>query len=228
MKKIGLLALILLSVISGASAQFGLSGGVSMLKGFGGPKPYVGLHISGEIPRDDYNSFFARVSFYGKQWEDKKNISNLYDMNEIQTAQFVSYNNSMNYTVIEGGNRFYIGDGYDNGFGAYGGGTFQGVFNSVHRKYADYDMLKYQLGKNENSKGSIFSIAVGLNGGLKYTIAGVGTVYFDTGFSYVILKNFSNYTAQSVVYDYSGYPISPSLYSHMFFSFGLGFRKEFY
>ncbi len=222
MKKIGLLALILLSVISGASAQFGLSGGVSMLKGFGGPKPYVGLHIAGEMPRDDYVSFFVRAAFYAKQKDLTPNYGYVQGINPaaMPYTQNVTYFNSMNYIVLEGGNRFYIGDGYDNGFGAYGGGTLQAIFNTVTRDYdlTKVDLTKYQLPDGEDLKGSIFSLAFGLNGGLKYTFPGYGTAYFETGVSYVLNAIPSNNTASG----------AGDLYSPLMFTFGLGFRKEFY
>lgn len=194
-----------------------------MLKGFGGPKPYVGIHLAGEIPRDDFVSFFGKISFYGKQRDFISNSGYVeaVDPTTIPTFENVTYLNTMNYTVIEGGNRFYIGDGYDNGFGAYGGGTLQLIFNSVKRvyDYSDIDMSKYQLPVNEQIKGSIFSLGFGLTGGLKYTFAGYGTLYLDGGFSYIFNAQPSNTTASIG---------AENLYSPLFFTFGLGFRKEFY
>ena len=222
MKKIGLLIVVFLFAFSGAKAQFGLSGGVSMLKGFGGPKPFVGLHIAGEIPRDDYVSFFVRAAFYAKQKDITPNYSYVQgiDPAAMPYTQNVTYFNSMNYIVLEGGNRFYIGDGYDNGFGAYGGGTLQAIFNTVKREYnyGSVDMSKYQLPAGEELQGSIFSLSFGLNGGLKYTFPGYGTAYFETGVSYVLNAIPSNNTAAG----------AGDLYSPLMFTFGLGFRKEFY
>lgn len=222
MRKLFSSVFFLLVIANFSNAQFGLSGGVSMLKGFGGPKPFVGLHIAGEIPRDDYVSFFLRAAFYAKQ----KDFSPEYgyvqgiDPATMPVTQNVTYFNSMNYIVFEGGNRFYIGDGYDNGFGAYGGGTLQAIFNKVKREY-DYgtiDMSKYQLPQGEELQGSIFSLSFGLNGGLKYTFSGYGTAYFETGVSYVLNAVTSNNTAAG----------ASNLYSPLMFTFGLGFRKEFY
>ena len=203
MKNIGLvLALLFLGNYS--NAQFGLSGGVSMLKGFGIQKPFVGFHIGGELPRDDQNSIYGRISFYAKQTEDITNTTML-TANDLLTLPYninVSYTSSMNYTVLEGGNRYYIGDGYDSGFGAY---------------YEDYDESKYSLPETELPRGSIFSFAFGLNGGVKHTFAGVGTLYGDAGFGYVLIGKPSNLTAQST-----------NLYSNLLFTFSIGFRKEFY
>ena len=209
--------------ISSAQAQFGLSGGTCLLKGFGTAKPFVGLQIGGEMPRDDFASLFGRISFYGKQWQGLTNTTYVEAINmntTLPSTQTITYDNSMNYTVIEGGNRFYIGDGYDSGFGAYGGGTLQAIFNTVKRdyNYGSIDMSKYQLPINELPKGSIFSLGFGLSGGVKNTFAGVGTAYFDLGFSYVIMNSASNSTAGSV----------NGMYSPLFFTFCLGFRKDFY
>ncbi len=222
MRKYYFLFFVLMFVNRISIAQFGLSGGVNMLKGFGGPKPYMGLHLSGEIPRDDYVSFFVKASFYAKQTELTQMTGYLQAVSPttIPYTQNVSYFNSMNYTVLEGGNRFYIGDGYDNGFGAYGGGTLQVVFNTVKRKYDfdEIDMSVYQLPVTEKIKGTIFGLGFGLSGGLKYSFAGYGTAYFESGFSYILNAQASNATASG----------ASNLYSPLFFTFSLGFRKEFY
>lgn len=205
-----------------ASAQVGLSGGVSMLKGFGTPKPYVGMHLGVEIPRDDANSIYGRVSFYGKQRDEYKSTTYVtaIDMSTSPYSLNVGYLNTMNYTVLEGGNRYYIGDGYDSGFGGYGGGTVMLVFNSVKRKYDDYDQTKYVLPTTELPKGAIFNLGFGLNGGLKYTFAGVGSIYGDASFGYLILGQASNGTAISAY--------NSSLFSSLIFTFNIGFRKELY
>ena len=66
-------------------------------------------------------------------------------------------------------------------------------------------------------RGIIMGIAVGLQGGMKYTIPAIGTVYFDVSGQYSILaqgnNDVANYTEQ---------------YSQLFFVFTLGFRKDLY
>lgn len=202
-----------------ASAQVGLSGGFNMLKGFGTPKPYVGMHLGVEIPRDDANSIYGRVSFYGKQREDFKSTTYVTAINPSTNPYSlnVGYQSSMNYTILEGGNRYYIGDGYDSGFGGYGGGSVMLIFNSVKRNYDDFDQTLYTLPTTELPKGSIFNLGFGLNGGLKYTFAGIGSVYGDASFGYMILGQASNATASST-----------TLYSNLIFTFNVGFRKELY
>jgi hypothetical protein len=201
------------------SAQVGLSGGINMLKGFGAPKPYVGMHLGVEIPRDDANSIYGRVSFYGKQREDFKSTTYVTAINPSTNPYSlnVGYQSSMNYTILEGGNRYYIGDGYDSGFGGYGGGSVMLIFNSVKRNYDDFDQTLYTLPTTELPKGSIFNLGFGLNGGLKYTFAGIGSVYGDASFGYMILGQASNATASST-----------TLYSNLIFTFNVGFRKELY
>lgn len=215
------LLILIFGMFSGISiAQFGLSGGVSVLKAFGTPKPYVGFHLGGEIPRDDQVSLYGRIAFYGKQKEDIENFTYVtaLDPTTNPNVQMVGYKNSFNYTILEGGTRYYIGDGYDSGFGAYGGGNVAVVFNTVKRSYGDYDQSKYELSSTELPKGSIFNLGFGLGGGLKHTLAGVGTFYFDASFSYLILSIGSNSTAQS----------GGNMYSPILFAFNLGFRKDLY
>ena len=124
----------------------------------------------------------------------------------------------MNYSVIEGGTRYYWGDGYDAGFGLYGGSSMSVIFNSIKRNYDDYDEVKYEMADTELPKGSIFNVGVGLGGGVKNTFAGIGTLYFDMNFSYLILSLPSNNTASQV----------GDMYSPLLFNFAVGFRKELY
>ena len=211
----------ILSLISGLSlAQFGAAGGISVLKAFGMPKPYVGIHLGGEIPRDDQVSLYGRISMYGKQEDPIISFTNVNAIDPLTfpSSKNISYQNAMNYTIIEGGTSYYIGDGYDSGFGAYGGGNVSAVFNTIKRSYdyGDVDQSKYQLSITEVAKGSIFNIGFGLGGGVKNTFAGIGTLYFDAGFSYLILSIPSSNN------------ISTNMYSPLLFTFNFGFRKEFY
>jgi hypothetical protein len=210
---------ILLIGSTAAQAQFGVSGGMSVLKGFGVQKPYIGMHFGGEIPRDDQISLYARLSLYARQQEPTNGftIVTATDFTTVPYSQTISYSSTFNYTIVEGGTRYYIGNGYDSGFGAYGGSTVMLAVNSVKRRYDDYDQAKYELPSSELSKGSIFNLGFGLGGGLKNTFAGIGTVYFDMNLAYMILSTASNSTAQNT-----------SLYAPLLFSFNFGFRKEFY
>jgi hypothetical protein len=211
--------IILLIGTNAAFAQFGLSGGMSVLKGFGVQRPYIGMHFGGEIPRDDQISLFARLSLYARQQEPFQGatIVTATDFTTIPYSQTIGYSSTFNYTIIEGGTRYYIGNGYDSGFGAYGGSTVMLAVNTVKRKYDDYDQAKYELPASELSKGSIFNLGFGLGGGVKNTFAGIGTLYLDLNLAYMILSTASNSTAQNT-----------SLYAPLLFSFNLGFRKEFY
>jgi len=219
MKRISLFLLAFL-MVSKAHSQFGINGGISMLSAFGTPKPYVGLHLGAEIPRDDQVSIYGRFSLYSKQTTDTKEqtyVEAIDVVNTTPSVQTVLYSTSMNYTMIEGGNRFYIGEGYDSGFGAYGGGILLMIFNTVKRDYDEFDESKYRVSQYEPRKGSIFNLGFGLGGGIKNTVAGVGTFYLDANFSYLILSTASNTTAA----------MSP-FYKPLLFSFNLGFRKDLY
>jgi hypothetical protein len=214
-----LLTLVAIMQLSILSAQFGLSGGLNTIFAFGAPKPYLGLHIGGEIPRDDAVTFYGRLSTYLGNEDTMPGLvfAEAIDPMTNPYLQSVYYTSKMNYTVLEGGTRYYLGDGYDSGFGLYGGSNFSLMLNSVKRKYGDYDQVKYALPSSEIPKGMIFNIGVGLTGGVKHTFAGIGTVYFDANFTYLLLSQPSNTTAQST-----------NLYRPLIFNFGLGFRREFY
>ena len=214
-----LLTLVAIMQLSILSAQFGLSGGLNTILAFGAPKPYFGFHIGGEIPRDDAVTFYGRLSTYiGNEDATADSVyAEAIDPLTNPYLQTVYYTSKMNYTILEGGTRYYLGDGYDSGFGLYGGSNFSLMLNSVKRKYGDYDQVKYALPSNEVPKGMIFNIGVGLSGGIKNTFAGIGTVYFDINFTYLLLSQPSNTTAQST-----------NLYRPLIFNFGLGFRRDIY
>jgi hypothetical protein len=214
-----LLTLVAIMQLSILSAQFGLSGGLNTIIAFGAPKPYFGFHIGGEIPRDDAITFYGRLSSYIGNEDATAGLVYAEAIDPLTNPylQSVYYTSKMNYTILEGGTRYYLGDGYDSGFGLYGGSNFSLMLNSVKRKYGDYDQVKYALPSTEIPKGMIFNIGVGLTGGVKHTFAGIGTVYCDVNFTYLLLSQPSNTTAQST-----------NLYRPLIFNFGLGFRREFY
>jgi hypothetical protein len=136
----------------------------------------------------------------------------------------VSYLTSTNYTTIEGGTRYYLGNDYDNGFSIYGGSNFMLILNSVRRNYEKYDLSgqynwenDYELPESEEVKGTIISVALGLQGGAKYTFPARGTIYADITGSYALFAKASNNTAAN-----------SSLYAPMIFIFNVGYRKDLY
>jgi hypothetical protein len=116
-----------------------------------------------------------------------------------------------------------LGNDYDNGFSGYGGSNFLLAFNSVKRDYEKTDISGvyeweglYSTG-NDEEDGRIISFALGLQGGVKYTIPGTGTVYFDITAQYAIAGVGNNETANNT-----------QLYSPLYFMFNVGFRKDLY
>ncbi|MBL4862513.1 MAG: hypothetical protein JKY09_05800 [Crocinitomicaceae bacterium] len=210
-----------LLVSGGLFAQVGINAGGSLLKGFGQPKPWGGIHIGVEIPRDDAISIFGRVTHHLKQ-NNKDSLFTSAVARDITTTPYtipVSGISSMNYTILEGGTRYYLGNGYDYGWAAYGGTNLMLIFNGVKTKYSPYDEALYELQDGADRKGAIVSFAFGIGGGVKYTMTGVGTIYFDTNISYIVFGTASNAMA-SQQFAESG------LFSQLLFNFNLGFRKD--
>lgn len=223
-----LFMLLMLLLLSGStSAQIGVSVGGSMLKGFGisnsslanvNPSLWGGFHVGVEIPRDDAITFYGKLSHYFKQ--TSANSSNAYvEAREVTT--FPSIINidafaSVNYTNIEGGTRYYFGNGYDFGWAGYGGTSISMMFNGIRMKYDEYDENLYELPSVFGRKASVINLGVGLTGGVKYSMTGVGTFYFDLGLSYIIFALPSSELA------YEGYPLLKPL----LFTFNLGYRKD--
>jgi hypothetical protein len=220
----GFFFIILVFSLTTLNAQYSVNMGVNALSPFGTSQKYMGFHLGGEFPRDNDVSMYLRASFYGKKKLDpllfQENTIQLetIDPNDFNVA-FVSGVTTFNYTTIDGGLRYYLLDGYDNGFALYGGSNLMGVFNKAKFTVDEYDKTKYRLPTGTALSGTILNVGIGLSGGAKYTIPGVGSIYLDATFDYLLISLPSNTQASS---------IASNFYSPILFSLNAGFRKDFY
>ena len=223
-KSISIAVICLLSL--NAQSQVSLNLGLGPLKGFGVPKSFFGFHGGVELPRNNDVTFYLRLGYYLPKKED--NIMTEYvtaiDLTTNPSTLGVQYQSSTNYTTIEGGTRYYLGNDYDNGFSIYGGSNFMLIINSVKNNYEKYDYTgvyewenNYELPQNTEDKEKIISVALGLQGGVKYTFPARGTIYADITGSYALFAKASNNTAAN-----------SNLYAPMIFIFNVGFRKDLY
>jgi hypothetical protein len=230
MKNLNSLFTIIFSLImcSSMNAQVSLSAGMGMVNGFTSQNSFVGLHGGFEIPRNNDVTFYGRVGHYFSRSEDEQGTNTviLQDLNNVTLPYQlqVYYDRTFNYTTFEGGTRYYLGNDYDNGFSAYGGTNGMLVFNTVKAEYSKTDISgqyewegDYALTDAGDNRGSIIGIAVGLQGGLKYTIPALGTAYMDISGQYSIYASGNNVLANST-----------GQYSQLFFVFTVGFRKDLY
>ncbi len=198
-------------------SQFSLSGGPSLIKPFWIRGVYPGFHITGELNDDDVNTIYGRLSFFPSQkGATSQVILTAYDFNTVPFQKQINSTEKYNYTVLEFGKRYYFGDGYESGFGFYGGTNFNVVFNKVSYELEDYDKTLYDSGIGEDENGSIVGFALGLNGGIKNSFY-FGTIFLDAGLNYSIFAVKSP--------NLSG---TPGNYSSLFFAFNVGIRKDFY
>lgn len=221
--KIKTLFLSLVLVAHYTSAQTGVSSGLTILKSFGIQKPYTGMHIGVEIPRDDEQSFFGRVTFTLKNKVDDSLISTAIDPTTTFPQQkYADTRFGFSYLNFEGGTRYYIGSGYDFGWSAYGGTIFGVSISNISRKTTDkdFDESKYEFVGSDNSpypeKGRIIALNLGLNAGVKNHFV-FGMLYFDVTLGYSILALPSNNLAAEY-----------NQFSQLMFSFNLGFRKDIF
>ena len=212
------LILISIFICSLANAQFGVSAGPSVLSSFGICKPYYGFNLGVEIPSDDESSLYLRACFYKKQFDATSiktvQLTNL-DPNDF-SIQYATTQGSLNYSTFEGGMRRYVGGGYDNAFSLYGGMNLMGAISQARNDLVDgssYDKTKYTM---PTTSGAIVSVGMGVNGGIKYTFPGRGTLFSDVSMDYFIRSMGTTQTVQS------------SLYSPLILTINIGFRREFY
>ena len=203
-------------------SQLSLNGGLGTLNGFGVKKTFVGLNLGLEYPRSNQATLYGRISYYIPRNEDDSIQAFFYEINNPSSSLQRNYTISTGYLTVEGGNRFYIINGYDNGFSFYGGSTVLLCVNNIKKKFADWDYpnneAEYQY--YGDNKGTILNLGVGLQGGLKYTFPSIGTFFCDFSGNYLVVRKASN----DVIYESTNYPFESAL----LFTFNLGFRKDFY
>ena len=94
-------------------------------------------------------------------------------------------------------------------------------FNQVKIAYDEFDEVNYQL-LDYDRDGSIFSISAGLAGGVKYSFARVGTIYFDVSLDYAVMTQGS--------YDGIGGEVlrgyGTGQWNALNFNFSVGYRKD--
>ena len=209
--------LIIALFLSGLSfGQVSVTAGPSMLLGtVRDASPWAGFHVGLEIPRDDQVTLYGRFTHHFSQ-----DASEAYDV--FLTAKdpldftfpTVSGRASMNYNIIEGGTRYYLGNGFDFGWAAYGGSNIMIVISRVRAEYGSFDETKYEIDELSRFDGTIFGLGVGLGGGVKYTFPRFGTIYTDVNANYIVLPAASSPAP------------SGELYSSLLFNFNIGYRRD--
>jgi hypothetical protein len=185
-----------------------------------------GLHAHLEIPRSGDVTLYGRLSYSFPKANYDTLVGYVTGVNQNVNPYILAVNNryKTSYFTIEGGNRYYIGNDYDNGFAGYGGSGIIIGIGKVSKVYEDTDITgqyswsqTHQVDPNEAIDGRIFTLGGYLQGGVKYTIPAIGTIYTDVTLNYLLLANANNNTAAATEY------LSP-----LFFNFAIGFKKDIY
>jgi hypothetical protein len=221
-----------LSLTSQLNAQFSYGGGLTLTRFFNTQSiqnqslTMPGLHAHVEIPRSGDVTLYGRVSYMFPKANYDTLTSYVTAINPNANPYILAVNSRFktSYFTLEGGNRYYIGNDYDNGFAGYGG---SGIIIGLGKVYKDYDPKDvsgqysweqtHQPDQTEISEGRLFTLGGYLQGGVKYTIPAIGTIYTDVTLNYLLLANANNNTAASTDY------LSP-----LFFNFAVGFKKDLY
>lgn len=185
-----------------------------------------GLHAHLEIPRSGDVTLYGRVSYLFPKSNYDTLTSYVTAINPNANPYILAVNSryKTSYFTIEGGNRYYIGNDYDNGFAGYGGSGIILGLGKVRKVYDPKDVSgqynweqTHLADPTEINEGRLFTLGGYLQGGVKYTIPAIGTIYTDVTLNYLLLANANNNTAASTEY------LSP-----LFFNFAVGFKKDIY
>ncbi|MFM6947138.1 MAG: hypothetical protein ACKOWW_08360 [Flavobacteriales bacterium] len=214
-----------------SSAQVSFGGGLSLtnfMNNGSSPQKLTmpGLHAHVEIPRSGDVTFYGRVNYLLPKANSLTTTSYVTAISPNTNPYILAVNSQLktSYFLFEGGNRYYLGNDYDNGFAGYGGSGLLLGIGKVKKTYDELDVsgvysweTLYQTDPAEIREGKIFAIGGYLQGGVKYTIPATGTIYADLSTYYLLLANGSNSTASQTEF------ISP-----FFFNFTIGFKKDLY
>jgi hypothetical protein len=220
-KLLALLTIVFLSLQ--ASAQYGVYAGLTGIKAFGIQGVFPGMNFGVEIPTRDEVTFYLRASFTLKnKYNDSLNAEAISGTTSPQIIYVPTVFGSGMFN-IEGGNRYYIGNGFDDyGFSAYGGTVYQLYTMGVSRKSTvEFDETLYTIKDGATAvdlakRGRILALGIGLNGGMQYNV-GTTVFYFDCSATYNVFAFPSNYLASQY-----------NSYSPINLSFNLGVRKTFF
>jgi len=185
-------------------------------------KSFGGLNVVLELPQDDEMTYFGKVTYLFPRQDDVTYSEYLNNNNSLLSGQSFDYNFTMDYLLLEGGKRFYIGDGYESGLAGYGSTNIVLILNTVKKNfdYKEFNASDYNIATVSPERGSIFSLGLGLNFGGKYTVPSLnGAFYADLGLNYLLLQPMiSNATANG----------GAAFFKSLFFTFNVGFRKNLY
>lgn len=200
-------------------AQYSITGGTGIFNSFGAGRNFYGMELGLEYSDIEDESIWGRISFYPSVENRTSHPILAFSNDQLSTDTFYLRSKS-NYLQLSGGSRYYIGDGYDVGIGAYGGYKFSLLLFSVRNELQGYEEVKENFPKpNEYyEKSQVIFLTVGLNGGVKYSIPRFGTLFLDGSVDYGILGQFTN----------PGYAYSDMFNANIFFSMSLGVRKTIF
>lgn len=220
------LVVVTLSLFSAVFAQVSISVGTGILNGVGTQKNSFGFNLGLELPRSSDLTFFVRASAFLPNQDSTTRYANM-TANNVTTTPYtlsVPYNIKSHTLYVEGGTRSYMLNDYDNGFALYGGSVFGIGINTTSAKFSKFDYTKqyeweglYSLPNANPTKGSIYYLALGIQGGFKYTIPVRGTLFFDITGTYSVLNLANNSAGEN-----------SHTYSRLNFLFQLGYRRDLY
>ncbi len=207
-------------------AQVSVSGGMGIMNGFATQRTSYGFNLGVEIPKSSDLTFYIRASAFLPKVEADTNYANMTALSQttFPSTLTVPYTQRSSTFLIEGGTRSYMINDYDNGFALYGGSVFGVGVNTTSAKFSKKDYTNqyqweglYSLPAGTNTKGSIYFLGIGVQGGMKYTIPVRGTIFLDFTGIYSILNVANNDAgAQSMTY------------AKMNFLVQFGYRRDFY
>ena len=211
MRKNCLIIFFVTLLTSSSWAQLTLGGGLHSAAAFG-DQVYPGMHLLGEYFQDNESSMYAKVGLtFSRNLADIQYKLSPIDPNQPSGIGGVKFN----YTTIELGKRAYFSKDPEFGLALFGGSNMTLSFNQI--ALGDYDKTRYTAGNSIS--GTVMGFALGLNGGIQNSFY-FGTIYFDTGLSYILMALPSNAVAGEI--------LQSGAYKQLYFVFNVGFKRNLF
>jgi hypothetical protein len=220
-----LFILILVTISFSGYSQIGIMGGLAVAKPFGAEQTAVGLQFGADVPQSDDFSYFGRVSLYPFGREIDAGSTSVESIDGSTGAMEVDKFGKTNLYTLSGGIRYYGGEGYEFGFGVYGGTTFTILLGKYSERLGDYDESTYRTQSSYNPNASLLAGLVGLNGGVKYGIPTIGTVFLDINLDYLLLPEIVNENTLALSKLLITQGIQPRL-SRVYLGLNVGIRRD--
>jgi hypothetical protein len=191
-KKMIFIKTVIITIFSSvAFGQIYVGGGLTGLYGVNSPKSFYGLNALIEFPQGEETAFYGKLTYQFSQKSDEFQYDYLEPKNPINYAKGFEFKSSMDYLMLEVGDKWFFRGSYDEGLDGYFAYNGLICMNTIKKDYlsSNYNISDYI---SPPLRGSVFTIGVGAGLGIKYTVQSIDYTFFsEIGVSFLLVELFT-------------------------------------